>query len=129
MDTDDDVSADARDGLASLPKSFLHPCLLLLLKEQPGYGYDLVTRLKKLGIDDDSALVYRALRALEEKHAVSSRWDRSSTGPARHVYCLTPVGEERLHSAADAAVEMHATIQEYFCRYTAAWSRLPESSY
>jgi DNA-binding PadR family transcriptional regulator len=50
-----------------LPKSFLHPCLLSLVKEQPGYGYDLVTRLKALGIDDDSAAVYRALRTLEEK--------------------------------------------------------------
>ena len=28
-----------------LPKSFLQPCLLLLIKEEPGYGYDLVTRL------------------------------------------------------------------------------------
>ena len=50
-----------------LPKSFLQPCLLLLVKEQPGYGYDLVTRLKALGIDDDSAAVYRSLRTLEEK--------------------------------------------------------------
>ena len=122
MDTDDGVSAGSRDGLGALPKSFLHPCLLLLLKERPGYGYDLVSRLKKLGIDDDSALVYRALRALEEKHAVSSHWDTSSNGPARHVYCLTPAGEERLHGAAEAAVEMHATIQEYFGRYTAAGS-------
>ena len=47
-----------------LPKTFLHPCLLLLLKEEPGYGHDLVVRLKELGIEDDSAAVYRALRAL-----------------------------------------------------------------
>ena len=65
-----------------LPKSFLQPCLLLLVKEEPGYGYDLVTRLKALGIDDDSAAVYRSLRTLEEKGAVYSYWNTSSTGPA-----------------------------------------------
>lgn len=120
MDGEDGVSAGARGRFGALPKSFLHPCLLLLLKEQPGYGYDLVARLKKLGLEDDSASVYRALRALEEKDAVSSHWHVSSAGPARHIYRLTPVGEEQLHAAAEAALEMHATIQEYFCRYTVA---------
>jgi DNA-binding PadR family transcriptional regulator len=62
---------------------------------------------------------------IRTKHAVSSHWDTSSNGPARHVYCLTPAGEERLHGAAEAAVEMHATIQEYFGRYTAAGPRPP----
>lgn len=122
MEGDDGVSAGSRQRFGALPKSLLHPCLLLLLKEEPDYGYDLVTRLKKLGIDDDSASVYRALRALEEQHAVSSHWHTSSTGPARRVYLLTPVGEEQLHAAVEAAIEMHATIQRYFCRYAAAES-------
>ena len=107
------------ETFGALPKSFLHPCLLLLLKEKPGYGYDLVARLKKLGIDDDSASVYRALRSLEEQHAVSSHWHTSSNGPARHVYCLTPAGEEQLQTAAEAAVAMHHAIQRYFSRYAA----------
>lgn len=109
----------------ALPKSFLHPCLLLLLQEEPGYGYDLVNRLKKLGIDDDSASVYRGLRALEQQHAVSSHWHTSSNGPARHMYLLTPVGETQLDTAFEAAVDMYATIQLYFCRYAAATSQPP----
>ena len=109
----------------ALPKSFLHPCLLLLLQEEPGYGYDLVNRLKKLGIDDDSASVYRGLRALEQQQAVSSHWHTSSTGPARRIYLLTPVGEKQLHAAFKAAVDMHATIQRYFCRYAAALPQRP----
>ena len=119
----DSASAGPRRNFGALPKSFLHPCLLLLLKEQPGYGYDLVARLKKLGIDDDSASVYRALRLLEEEHAVSSSWKTSPTGPARRIYDLTTVGEEQLQAAAQAAVAMHATIQRYFRRYADAESR------
>ena len=123
MELDDGASARPHAVFGALPKSFLHPCLLLLLKEQPGYGYDLVTRLTKLGLDDDSAAVYRALRALEERHAVSSYWHMSSTGPARHMYCLTPVGEEQLQTAVEAAETMHGAIQRYFSRYAAAESR------
>ena len=92
----------------ALPKSFLHPCLL-----------------KKLGIDDDPASVYRGLRALEQQRAVSSHWHTSSNGPARHIYLLTPVGERQLHTAFEAAVDMYATIQRYFCRYAAAVPQPP----
>jgi len=120
MGVDHGVSADRCAGSGALPKNLLHPCLLLLLKEQQGYGYDLVARLKKLGVDDDSATVYRALRTLEERHAVSSHWHTSSTGPARHVYRLTPAGEEELDAAYAAAVDTHRAIQRYFSRYAAA---------
>jgi DNA-binding PadR family transcriptional regulator len=106
--------------LGALPKSFLRTSLLLLLKEQPGYGYDLVNRLKKLGVEDDPATVYRALRTLEQNQAVSSHWHMSSAGPARHVYRLTPTGEHQLRAAFESAVETHRAIQRYFSRYAAA---------
>ena len=109
-----------------LPKSFLQPCLLLLVKEQPGYGYDLVTRLKALGIDDDSAAVYRSLRTLEEKGSVYSYWNTSSTGPARRMYRLTPAGEEQLQAAVEALAETHLAIERYLCRHALAQSRAAE---
>jgi DNA-binding PadR family transcriptional regulator len=110
-----------------LPKTFLHPCLLLLLKEEPGYGYDLVTRLKELGIDDDSAAVYRALRALEERSAVVSYWNTSSTGPARRMYRTTPQGEEMLAAAVEAFTETHRAIERYLCRLALAQSRAEQA--
>src|SRR3954470_629630 len=86
------VDMDGRYS-GGLPKNFLQPCLLLLVLEQPGYGYDLVARLKPLGINDDAASVYRALRGLEADGAVTSAWRTSETGPARRVYRLTDAGE------------------------------------
>ena len=124
METDRGGSVGGCDGFGALPKSFLLPCLLLLLNEQPGYGYDLVTRLKALGLDDDSPSVYRALRTLEEKHAVSSHWHTSSTGPARHMYRLTPAGKDQLQAAVEAAAETHLAIERYLCRHALAESRL-----
>lgn len=109
-----------------LPKSFLHPCLLLLLKEAAGYGYDLVTRLKELGIDDDSAAVYRALRTLEERGDVYSYWNTSSTGPARRMYRLTPSGEETLTASVQAFLDTHLAIERYLCRHTLAQAKKAE---
>ena len=110
-----------------LPKNFLQPCLLLLLKEEPGYGYDLVTRLKELGIDDDSAAVYQALRALEEKDAVYSYWNTSSAGPARRMYRLTPTGDQMLEASVQAFADTHSAIERYLCRHTLAQARAREA--
>jgi PadR family transcriptional regulator len=107
----------------ALPKTFLHPCLLLLLKEEPGYGYDLVTRLRELGLDDDSAAVYRALRSLEERGEVSSYWNTSSTGPARRMYRLTPAGDEALSVSVQAVAETHQAIERYLCRHALVQAR------
>lgn len=120
------MSTGPCDAPRGLPKSFLQPCLLLLLKEEPGYGYDLAIRLKTLGIDDDSAAVYRALRTLETKRRVSSYWCTSSSGPARRMYHLTPAGEEQLQGAVEAVAETHQAIERFFCRHALAFSRAPD---
>jgi PadR family transcriptional regulator PadR len=99
-----------------LPRGFLQPSLLLLLGERPGYGYDLVARLKELGLDDDSGTVYRALRALEAGGAVYSYWNTSDTGPARRMYRLTGAGEEMLQSAVQSMTETYEAIGRWLRR-------------
>jgi DNA-binding PadR family transcriptional regulator len=85
-----------------------------------------VIRLKALGIDDDSAAVYRSLRSLEERGAVYSYWNTSSTGPARRMYRLTPAGEEQLQAAVEALAETHLAIERYLCRHALAQSKVCE---
>lgn len=100
-----------------LPKNFLQPCLLLLVLEQPGYGYDLVGRLKPLGINDDAASVYRALRLLEHDGAVTSSWRTSDTGPARRVYNLTETGETMLRQWVAALEDTSMSLARWLDRY------------
>lgn len=100
-----------------LPKNFLQPCLLLLVLEQPGYGYDLVGRLKPLGINDDAASVYRALRLLEHDGAVTSSWRTSDTGPARRVYNLTETGESMLRQWVAALEDTSMSLARWLDRY------------
>ena len=111
-----------------LPKNFLQPCLLLLVLEQPGYGYDLVARLKPLGINDDAASVYRALRLLEHEGAVTSAWRTSEAGPARRVYRITDAGEAILREWVGALENTSISLARWLDRYAlvTARSRLAE---
>ena len=102
----------------ALPKSFLRPCLLLLLREQPAHGYELLERLRALGFaGDDPGGLYRALRALESDRLVRSAWEPSRSGPDRRIYELTRAGMEELHLRSKALVRARATLDVFLSRY------------
>ena len=103
---------------AFVPKNFLRPCVLLLLREQPAHGYELLERLHALGFArDDPGRLYRALRALEAEKLVRSRWETSQTGPDRRTYELTRAGMEELHRAATGLLAASETLGTFLARY------------
>jgi PadR family transcriptional regulator, regulatory protein PadR len=102
----------------SLPRNFLRPCILLLLREEPAHGYDLLERLRPLGFTrDDPGRLYRALRALEEEKLVRSAWEPSGTGPDRRIYELTKAGVEELHVASKSLVDTREKLGFFLSRY------------
>jgi PadR family transcriptional regulator len=102
-----------------LPKNFLRPCLLLLLREQPAHGYDLLERLRPLGFNrDDPGRLYRALRALESDGLVRSVWEKSSSGPDRRMYELTREGMQTLHESVDALRLTNELLSVFLDRYS-----------
>src|SRR6478609_6266587 len=70
---------------------FAEPALLLLLRERPAHGYDLLERLPELTGEQrvEMGNLYRLLRALEEEGLVTSEWDETSPGPAKRRYAIT----------------------------------------
>ena len=106
------------DPAASLPKNFLRPCLLLLLREDPAHGYDLLERVQSLGFDgSDPGGLYRALRALEKEKLVRSVWEPSESGPDRRIYEITRAGMEELHRNAKAIASGQETVSAFLGRY------------
>ena len=102
----------------SHPRALLRPCLLLLLAERPGHGYDLVERLKPFGFDwGGPGPLYQTLRRLEEADLVVSNWDASAAGPARRTYELTDDGWEALAGFAEGLDRLSTRIDEYRARY------------
>ncbi len=97
----------------------MRPCLLLLLREQPAHGYDLLERLRPLGFNrDDPGRLYRALRALETDGLVRSVWEKSSSGPDRRMYELTREGMETLHESVTALKLTSELLDVFLSRYT-----------
>jgi PadR family transcriptional regulator PadR len=106
-------------GAATYPrrtKSFVQPCLLLLLREGEAHGYALIDRLKTVGLADDClnpSLVYRGLREMEQWGWVTSRWDTEGAGPSRRLYRITPEGEKFLRGWAGEVNEMRSTLDRF----------------
>lgn len=78
------------------PKNFMRPCVLLLLKESPAHGYDLLERVRVFGLNSDAGGMYRLLRALEREGCVRSWWESGANGHDRRTYALTSFGEASL---------------------------------
>jgi PadR family transcriptional regulator, regulatory protein PadR len=112
----------------ALPKNFLRPCLLLLLREEHAHGYDLLERVQSLGFDgSDPGGLYRALRALEREKLVRSVWEPSENGPDRRTYEITRAGMEELHRTAKAIAAGQDTVTAFLGRYEEFVSLPPRS--
>jgi poly-beta-hydroxybutyrate-responsive repressor len=91
---------------------------LLLLRESPAHGYDLLVQISDLGLHGvDPGGLYRALRAMERDGHLESWWEQSDAGPARRTYRLTEDGVDWLHAWAGALRESHRYLSEYLGRY------------
>jgi PadR family transcriptional regulator, regulatory protein PadR len=108
------------------PKNFMRPCLLLLLKESPSHGYELLDRVAQFHIRRDHGALYRALRALEEDGLVHSDWQAQGGRPDRRRYEVTPDGEIWLDGWAAGLPETQRLLAAYLRRYQQL--RMPASS-
>jgi PadR family transcriptional regulator, regulatory protein PadR len=114
----------ATEGVARFelapPRRFMLPAILLLLSEQPGYGYGLVPRLVEFRFGHvDRPAVYRALAQLERDGLVQVSQDDSQPGQARRVYSVTPLGDRVLRVWMGVIREEHAHLGEVIRRYQA----------
>ena len=102
----------------SLPRNFLRPCVLLLLREAPAHGYDLLERARAFGfIRHDPGGLYRLLRMLEDEGLVHSAWEPSPHGPDRRIYEITRAGAESLHDEAKGLGLTAEILDRFVSRY------------
>jgi PadR family transcriptional regulator len=98
---------------------FVEPSLLLLLREQPRHGYELIELLPELagGERVDVGNLYRFLRALEAEGIVESEWQADLPGPAKRTYRLTEEGQRLLSRWAEALERAQEQIATFLSRY------------
>ena len=93
--------------------------MLLLLRERPGHGYQLLDELPRVlpAGRVDMGNLYRALRSLEEDGLVSSEWHEELPGPAKRTYRLTDAGRALLDRWAEALRSARGEIDLFLERY------------
>ena len=98
---------------------YTEPALLLLLRDQPAHGYELIESLAELvpGRRVDMGNLYRSLRAMEAEGLVSSDWDAEAPGPAKRRYELTAAGRRLLDEWATSLTHVRDRINGFLERY------------
>ena len=87
-----------------MPKNFLTPWILLRQKQWHLHAYLLLQYVRNMGFFGvDHATLYKELRNLEKDGFVSSECQTDGNGPAKRIYNLTEVGEEKPRGWADVA--------------------------
>ena len=83
--------------VTQLRKGLIEFAVLQVLAQEETYGYRLVQRLKGLqGLEITESTVYPVLNRLLEDADLQGREVRSSTGPPRRYFSVTPTGRRRL---------------------------------
>lgn len=111
------------------PRNFLRPCLLLLLDEQPTYGYRLREQLVSLSLGQwEPGAIYRDLNTMEDEGMVFSCWERSVAGPRRRRYQITDAGRTMLVEMARELAATESAIARFMARYEGRADALLEGS-
>ena len=92
---------DESDWIAQTRRGVLELGLLMLLRSEARYGYELVTMLGQWpSLEVSEGTLYPLLRRLERAGLLASSWRESPSGPPRKYYSLTSSGRKQLDRKA-----------------------------
>lgn len=84
-----------------LLKGVLDLAVLAVLRDEDGYGYDIMRRLRAAGLDEiGDASVYGTLRRLFQAGLLTTYVVPSESGPHRKYYALNSAGRDQLDRSA-----------------------------
>jgi PadR family transcriptional regulator PadR len=81
--------------------SSLSPLILLIIRRQESYGYQIIQELKdrtggELNIAEGT--LYPLLKKMESKNWIEGAWKKAESGRERRYYVLTDKGEKELQA-------------------------------
>ncbi len=91
-----------REYIEQLMKGITEPLLLYLINEVPTYGYNIIKELEKRTtgyFKFKGGTIYPALRRLETKGLIKSKWQQTTERQARKYYQITEKGRRFLTSS------------------------------
>ncbi len=96
-----------------LLKGVLDLAVLAVLRDEDGYGYDILRRLRAAGLEDvGDASVYGTLRRLFNGGFLNTYVVPSDEGPHRKYYALNPAGRDELQRSGKIWQEFASTMDD-----------------
>jgi PadR family transcriptional regulator, regulatory protein PadR len=102
------------DWKSQIKRGTLEFCILLMIKKQPSYGYEIISTLENYPIiAAKENTIYPLLRRLLKEEFISSSWQESAEGlPPRKYYSITDKGLEYLSIMYEEWNNLLNTIDE-----------------
>lgn len=102
------------DWKSQIKRGTLEFCILLLIKQRPTYGYEIISTLEKYPIiAAKENTIYPLLRRLLKEGFISSTWQESVEGlPPRKYYTITDKGLEYLSAMTGEWDNLLHTVNE-----------------
>ena len=88
--------ANVENSKSQMRKGMLEYCVMLLLRHQPLYAADIITRLKDANMIVVEGTLYPLLNRLKKDALLKYEWQQSTQGPPRKYYALTDEGLDLL---------------------------------
>ena len=88
--------ANVENSKSQMRKGMLEYCVMLLLRHQPLYAADIITRLKDANMIVVEGTLYPLLNRLKKDALLKYEWQESTQGPPRKYYALTDEGLDLL---------------------------------
>jgi PadR family transcriptional regulator len=101
------------------PRTWLTPVALVVLREQPSHGYELMERLEEFEFERiNPGTLYGRLRQMEKEGLCKSELETSSSGLPRRVYSITNDGEAYLTSWAEECNKYQLVLDSFHLAYS-----------
>ena len=88
--------ANVENSKSQMRKGMLEYCVMLLLRHQPLYAADVITRLNDANMIVVEGTLYPLLNRLKKDALLKYEWQESTQGPPRKYYALTDEGLDLL---------------------------------
>lgn len=88
-------------------------CLLSIIEEEASYGYEMVSKLRRRGLDLASeGSIYPLLSRLQKQGLIEGYLVQSSEGPARKYYRMSREGRDTLDLWRQEWKEFRSSVDE-----------------
>ncbi len=102
------------DWKSQIKRGTLEFCILLMIRQKPSYGYEIIATLEQYPIiAAKENTIYPLLRRLLKEEYISSSWQEGTEGlPPRKYYAITEKGQEYIAAMSAEWKNLLRAIQE-----------------